>query len=182
MIVPGTLLKKAMKGELPLLAEAQKLQKDLMSYMPQELDGSPLAREKMLLSNMKKINLMVAGTAVQKYQQDLQNEQEILAKIADMISAIYALEAAIARTDKAIGRTGEEKNTLKVRYTEIFAEQAFKQVELMAKEVLYAATSGDEQRMLLSATKKFSRYQPINVIGTKREVAASLIKANKFIV
>ncbi|OGX79982.1 MULTISPECIES: acyl-CoA dehydrogenase family protein [unclassified Exiguobacterium] len=182
LIVPSTLLKKAMKGDLPLLAEAQKLQKELMSYMPQELDGSPLAREKMLLSNMKKINLMIAGTAVQKYQQNLQNEQEILAKIADIISAIYALEAAIARTDKAIARTGIDKNQQKVRYTEIFAEQVFKQVELMAKEVLYAAASGDEQRMLLSAMKKFSRYQPINVIGTKREVAASLIKANKFIV
>src|SRR5699024_10864008 len=37
LIVPGTLMKKAMKGELPLLQEAQKLQEELMMMMPEEI-------------------------------------------------------------------------------------------------------------------------------------------------
>ncbi len=98
------------------------------------------------------------------------------------MSAIYALESAIVRTDKAIADKGIEKSELKVRYTEVFAQQAFEAVERDAKETLYAAASGDELRMLLSALKKFSRYQPINVIGTKRDIAKRLIESNKYTV
>ncbi|WP_114570175.1 acyl-CoA dehydrogenase family protein [Exiguobacterium flavidum] len=182
LLVPGTLLKKAMKGDLPLLAEAQNLQQEVMSYMPAEVGNEPLDRERHLLSMMKKIFLLTAGTAVQKYQDKLQGEQEILANVADIMSAIYALESAIVRTEKAIAAKGEEKNAQKILYTEVFAQQAFEEVEQHAKETLYASVSGDNLRMLLSALKKFSRYQPINMIGTKRQVAKRLIEANKYVV
>ena len=182
LLVPGTLLKKAMKGDLPLLAEAQRLQQEVMSFMPTEVGSEPLDRERHLLAMMKKIFLLTAGTAVQKYQDKLQGEQEILANTADIMSAIYALESAIVRTEKAIAAKGVEKNELKIRYTEVFAQQAFEGVERDAKETLYAAASGDELRMLLSALKKFSRYQPINSIGTKRLIAKRLIEANKYTV
>lgn len=182
LLVPGTLLKKAMKGELPLLAEAQSLQQEVMSFMPTEVGTEPLDRERHLLAMMKKIFLLTAGTAVQKYQDKLQGEQEILANTADIMSAIYALESAIVRTEKAIASKGVEKSELKIRYTEVFAQQAFEGVERDAKETLYAAASGDELRMLLSALKKFSRYQPINSIGTKRAIAKRLIEANKYLV
>ncbi len=182
LLVPGTLLKKAMKGDLPLLAEAQRLQQEVMSFMPTEVGSEPLDRERHLLAMMKKIFLLTAGTAVQKYQDKLQGEQEILANTADIMSAIYALESAIVRTEKAIVAKGVEKNELKIRYTEVFAQQAFEGVERDAKETLYAAASGDELRMLLSALKKFSRYQPINSIGTKRLIAKRLIEANKYTV
>ncbi|RDB33333.1 acyl-CoA dehydrogenase family protein [Exiguobacterium sp. RIT594] len=182
LLVPGTLLKKAMKGELPLLAEAQRLQQEVMSFMPTEVGSEPLDRERHLLAMMKKIFLLTAGTAVQKYQDKLQGEQEILANTADIMSAIYALESAIVRTEKAIAAKGVEKNELKIRYTEVFAQQAFEGVERDAKETLYAAASGDELRMLLSALKKFSRYQPINSIGTKRQIAKRLIESNKYTV
>ncbi|MGX8235755.1 acyl-CoA dehydrogenase family protein [Exiguobacterium undae] len=182
LLVPGTLLKKTMKGDLPLLAEAQRLQQEVMSFMPTEVGSEPLDRERHLLAMMKKIFLLTAGTAVQKYQDKLQGEQEILANTADIMSAIYALESAIVRTEKAIAAKGVEKNELKIRYTEVFAQQAFEGVERDAKETLYAAASGDELRMLLSALKKFSRYQPINSIGTKRQIAKRLIEANKYTV
>lgn len=182
LLVPGTLLKKAMKGDLPLLAEAQRLQQEVMSFMPTEVGSEPLDRERHLLAMMKKIFLLTAGTAVQKYQDKLQGEQEILANTADIMSAIYALESAIVRTEKAIAAKGVEKNELKIRYTEVFAQQAFEGVERDAKETLYAAASGDELRMLLSALKKFSRYQPINSIGTKRQIAKRLIESNKYTV
>jgi len=182
LLVPGTLLKKAMKGDLPLLAEAQRLQQEVMSFMPTEVGSEPLDRERHLLAMMKKIFLLTAGTAVQKYQDKLQGEQEILANTADIMSAIYALESAIVRTEKAIATKGVEKNELKIRYTEVFAQQAFEGVERDAKETLYAAASGDELRMLLSALKKFSRYQPINSIGTKRQIAKRLIESNKYTV
>jgi len=60
LLVPGTLLKKAMKGDLPLLAEAQRLQQEVMSFMPTEVGSEPLDRERHLLAMMKKIFLLTA--------------------------------------------------------------------------------------------------------------------------
>ena len=59
LLVPGTYLRKAMKGELPLLQKAQALQEELMMLMPEEVSDEPLAQEKYLVKNAKKIGLML---------------------------------------------------------------------------------------------------------------------------
>src|SRR5699024_5406957 len=72
LLVPGTLLKKAMKGELPLLQHAQALEEELMMMMPEEVGEETLEQEKYLLKNAKKIVLLGAGLAAQKYMQRLE--------------------------------------------------------------------------------------------------------------
>ncbi|WP_110113796.1 acyl-CoA dehydrogenase family protein [Bacillus sp. CGMCC 1.16541] len=182
LLVPGTYLRKALKGELPLLQKAQALQEELMMMMPEEIGDGPLDQEKYLVRNGKKIALLMAGLAAQKYGKALDREQEILVNIADVISNVYAMESALLRTEKAIEKSGVEKNNLKVLYTKIFCQEAFNKIEADAKETLVAAEQGDVLRMMLSALRKLTRYTPINVIATKREAAQTLIEAEKFIV
>src|SRR5690625_3730435 len=104
LLVPGTLLKKALKGELPLLQHAQTLEEELMMMIPEEVGEETLEQEKYLLKNAKKIVLLGAGLAAQKYMQKLEDEQEILVNLADMVSAVYNMESAILRTEKSIDR------------------------------------------------------------------------------
>ncbi|MEH7651522.1 acyl-CoA dehydrogenase family protein [Bacillus safensis] len=182
LLVPGTFLKKAMKGELPLLQKAQTLQEELMMMMPEEPGDQPLDQEKYLLSHAKKIALMVAGMAAMKYGKALDKEQEILVNIADIVNEIFAAESAILRTEKAIAATGEEKNAQKLAYTQIFTQEAFLKIEAHAKESLIAMEEGDSLRMSLSALRKLTRFTPINVIAKKREVAKRIFEAEKYIV
>ncbi|HIV73445.1 MAG TPA: acyl-CoA dehydrogenase family protein [Candidatus Pseudogracilibacillus intestinigallinarum] len=182
LIVPGTLLKKAMKGELPLLQAAQGLQEELLMMMPEEVGTEPLEQEKYLLKNAKKIVLLGAGLAAQKYMQKLDGEQEILANLADMAAEVYNMEAAILRTEKAIGRDGADKANLKLLYTQVYAQEAFNRIEADAKEILIAVEEGDTLRMMLSSLRKLTRHDPINVIAKKREIAAEIIEAEKYIV
>ncbi|WP_346199999.1 acyl-CoA dehydrogenase family protein [Caldifermentibacillus hisashii] len=182
LLVPGTYVKKAMKGELPLFEKAQSLQEELMMLMPEEPGDEPLALQKYLVRNAKKIALMAAGLAVQKFGEKLEEEQEILVNIADIVSFTYAMESAVLRTEKAIARDGLEKSKQKLLYTEIFAQAAFNRIEADAKEILIAVSGGDTQRMLLSSLRKLTRYTPINVIPKKREAADKLIEAEKYIV
>ena len=182
LLVPGTLLKKAMKGELPLLQEAQGLQEELMMMMPEEPGDEPLEQEKYLTKNAKKIVLLGAGLAAQKYMQDIENEQEILANLADMVAEVYNMESAILRTEKALNKTGEEKNKQKVLYTEVYVQEALNRIEADAKEILIAVEEGDNLRMMLSALRKLTRHTPINVIAKKREIAASIIEEEKYVV
>lgn len=182
LIVPGTYLKKAMKGELPLFEKAKALQEELMMLMPEEPGDGVLEQEKYLLRNAKKIALMIAGLAAQKYGKALDQEQEILVNIADIVSQVYAMEAAILRTEKAIQATGEDKNAQKILYTQIFAQVAFQEIESHAKESLIAMESGDSLRMMLSALRKLTRFMPVNVIEKKRQAAKGVFEAEKYIV
>lgn len=182
LLVPGTYLRKAFKGELPLLAKAQSLQEELMMLMPEEPGDEPLAKEKHLVRGTKKVALMIAGLGVQKYGQKLETEQEILAKLADIVSLAYAMESAVLRTEKAIDRDGFEKSKQKHRYTEIFCQDSIVKVEQLARESLAVLEEGDTFRMMNSALRKLIRHTPINVIAKKREAADELIAAERFIV
>ncbi|MCL6586390.1 MAG: acyl-CoA dehydrogenase family protein [Anoxybacillus sp.] len=182
LLVPGTYLRKAMKGELPLLQKAQQLQEELMMLMPEEVGDGVLEQEKYLVRNAKKIALLTAGLAAQKFGPKLEKEQEILVNIADIVSNIYAMESALLRTEKAIQKSGVEKNKQKLLYTEIFCQEAFNEIEAHAKETIVAVEQGDMLRMMLSALRKLTRHTPINVIAKKREAAAALIEAERYIV
>ncbi|ALC89185.1 acyl-CoA dehydrogenase [Bacillus sp. FJAT-18017] len=182
LLVPGTFIRKAMKGELPLFEKAMKLQEELMMMMPEEPGEEPLAQEKHLVTNAKKIGLLAAGLAAQKFGKALEQEQEILVNIADIISNAYAMESAVLRTEKAIANQGLEKAQQKLLYTQIFCQEAFNEIEQHAKETLLATEEGDALRMLLSALRKFTRHTPINVVAKKRQAAEKLIEAEKFVV
>src|SRR5690625_3628493 len=182
LLAPGTLLKKAMKGELPLFQEAQKLQEELMTMMPEEVSDETLEQEKYLTKNAKKIVLLGAGLAAQKYMQDIENEQEILSNLADMVAEVYNMESAVLRTEKAIDRSGEEVNKQKLLYTEVYVQEAMNRIEANAKEILIAVEEGDNLRMMLSALRRLTRHTPKNVIGLKREIADKIIEEEKYVV
>src|SRR6185369_5269509 len=68
LLIPGIILARAMKGEIPIQREAMKAFESLMSPSFDELDETvPFAAEKALLANLKKAFLVLAGTGVQKF-------------------------------------------------------------------------------------------------------------------
>ncbi|MGG3468053.1 acyl-CoA dehydrogenase family protein [Neobacillus pocheonensis] len=182
LLVPGTFLKKAFKGELPLFQKAMALQEELMMLMPEEPGDEPLAQEKYLVRNAKKIGLLAAGLAAQKFGKALETEQEILSNIADITSQVYAMESVVLRTEKAIAKAGLEKSKQKLLYTQIFCQEAFNEIEAHAKETLVAIEQGDTLRMMLTSLRKFTRHTPINVIAKKREAADVIIEAERYLV
>ncbi|WP_106406273.1 acyl-CoA dehydrogenase family protein [Bacillus marinisedimentorum] len=182
LIVPGTLLRKAMKNELPLLQKAQSLQEELMMMMPEEPGDEALEQEKYMVRNAKKVALLAAGLAAQKYGKALNDEQEILANIADIVGEVFAMESALLRTEKAIDKTGEAKNKQKLLMTQVYCEEAMNRIEGHAKETLVAVESGDTLRMMLSSLRKLTRRTPINVIVKKREIAKTVLEEEKYVV
>ncbi|MED4222351.1 acyl-CoA dehydrogenase family protein [Halalkalibacterium halodurans] len=182
LLVPGTILRKAMKGELPFLEKATALQEELMMLMPQEVGDEPLEQEKYLLSMAKKVFLMIAGTGAQTYGEKLQQEQELLANVADIVSDIFSMESVILRTEKAIRRNGLEKAEQKLALTQVFCQEAFNRIEAHAKESLVAMQSGDTLRTMTSILRKLTRHTPINVIAKKREIAGRILEAERYVV
>jgi alkylation response protein AidB-like acyl-CoA dehydrogenase len=183
MLIPGTLLKKAMKGELPLLQKVQSLQSELMSMTPgsQSFEGT-LEQESHLLAQAKKLFLMVGGMAVQKLQANIEKEQEMLSNLADLMIEIYAMESVLLRTKKLIARHGEDKAKNAIQMTEVYLHEAFAKVEAIAKQCLVMVEEGDMLRTGLSMVKRLTRTSPINTISLKREIAQRVIQAEKYVV
>lgn len=182
MLIPDTLVKKAMKGELPLMQAASSLQADLMSYYPEEIEDAPLAMEKHLINITRKIILMVAGSALMKYQQEMSKEQELLAFAADMLIELYAMDSIVKRTEKAMAAKGIEAEQQKLEMTAVYVHEAFDRIEGWAKEALAAMEEGDELRLRLSILKKLTRRTPINTVALKRSIADRVIEAGAYVV
>jgi alkylation response protein AidB-like acyl-CoA dehydrogenase len=182
MLIPDTLVKKAMKGELPLMQAASSLQADLMSYYPEEIEDAPLAMEKHLINITRKIILMVAGSALMKYQQAMSKEQELLAFAADMLIELYAMDSIVKRTEKAMAANGIEVEQQKLEMTAVYVHEAFDRIEGWAKEALAAMEEGDELRLRLTILKKLTRRTPINTVALKRSIADRVIDAGAYVV
>ncbi|RTE05823.1 acyl-CoA dehydrogenase family protein [Paenibacillus whitsoniae] len=182
LLIPGTLVKKAMKGELPLLQKAQALQADLLSYIPGQTFEGTLEEETHLVSMAKKVFLMVGGLAVQKYGLTLEKQQEVLSLLADMMIQIFAAESGLLRTKKLIERQGETKAEHAIQMTTVFVHEAFDKIEAYAKEALSTMEEGDVLRTQLSILKKLSRRSSVNTIGLKRDIAARVIQGEKYVI
>ena len=179
LIIPDTLLRKAMKGELPLLQVASGLQEELMGMLPTPDESEVLGAESHLLEMAKKVFLFVGGSAVQKYMQSLKDEQEILANLANIAIEVYAMESSLLRAKKAVeaGRSAD----LKVAMVEVYTREAFARIEGYARDTLAAMEDGDTLRTQLSVLRKLTRFQPVNAKALKRQIAAAVIEAEKYI-
>lgn len=183
MLIPGMLMKRAMKGQLALMPAAQKLMEEVMSpSMPSfEEDEGVLAAEAKLVANAKKVALLVAGTAAQKYMMTLADQQEVLIGIADIVIDIFAMETAVLRAQKMAATKGEETSARYIDMARVFSNDAVERIETNAKNTLAAMAEGDELRTLLAALRRFTKHTPINTVAARQRIADVLIKANKYV-
>ena len=180
MLIPGMLMKRAMKGQLGLLQAGKALQDEILN--PQisfDEDESLLAAETKLANNAKKIALMILGTAAQKYMMELQNQQEILLGAADIIIDAYQMETAILRAQK-MSETSDAARQIDM--AQVFCNDAIQRIEMKARNTIAALAEGDEMRTLLVALKRFTKNNsPVNTIAARQRIAETLIQANKYI-
>ncbi len=180
LLIPGTLVRRALKGELPLFQHALALQQELMTYLPEEAGDHVLAQEIQLVANTKRIGLLLLGLVAQKYGQTLEKEQEILVNIADILTNAYVMEAVVLRTEKALATLSEAACQQKLLYTQIFCQEAFAKVEADARETLLAVEEGDALRLMLSTLRKLTRYTPSNLVAVKRDAAQKLVEKKSY--
>ncbi|CAC9974981.1 acyl-CoA dehydrogenase [Flavobacterium sp. WLB] len=183
MLSVGMLIKKAMKGHVDLLGPAMKVQEELMGIPSFDTpDFSELfAEEKTIVANLKKVFLMVAGSAVQKYGPDLDSHQQLLMAAADILIEIYMAESTILRTEKLAKREGEDKVKEQIAMAKLYLYKAVDIVNLRGKEGIASFSEGDEQRMMLMGLKRFTKYTNLpNVVALRETIASKLVAENSY--
>ena len=181
MLTVDMILKKAMKGELDLMAAAKSIQDELLS-IPDfgDSDGGLFEEEYKLIEGFKKSVLMVAGSAAQKLMMELSKEQEILMNIADMAIDAYVAESIVLRVHKRINTMGESGQEVYKAMAELFVHDAAERVHHNAKDALMSFGEGDELRMMLMGAKRFTKTGTKNVKVLRRTIAQKLIDDNAY--
>jgi len=181
LIITGFLLKRAMSNQLPLMPAIKKLMDEVLSgpSMGEEIEG-PLADERKLVGNAKKLGLFVAGAATQKYMAAIQDQQEVMGAIADMTIEIYAMETAVLRAQKIAEQKSEAAAALPIAMTRVYLTQAFEKVEAAAKRVIADVAEGDMLRTQLAILRRLAKHEPFNTIALRQQIAQKTIERGKF--
>lgn len=183
MLAVGMLVKKAMKGHVDLLGPATAVGEELMGIPSFDTpDFSELfSEEKDMVARLKKVFLMVAGSAVQKFGPDLDEHQMLLMSAADILIQVYLAESAILRTEKNAKRFGEEAQAAQIAMSKLYLYRAVDIISQKGKEAIVSFTEGDEQRMMLMGLKRFTKYanQP-NVVALRTQIADKVAADNGY--
>jgi len=172
LLIPGMLIRRAVKGELPLIPAAKALQDELLGppSIPPSADEGVLAGERRAIEAFKKTALMVFGVAMQTYGQKLTDEQEVLMHLADIAIDVYGAESAVLRALAASERQ-DRRAALHVDAAQVFVNDAALRIEASARQALAAITEGDTLRTMLAALRRVLKVTPVNTVAARRRIA-----------
>jgi alkylation response protein AidB-like acyl-CoA dehydrogenase len=177
LLIPGMLIRRALKGTLPLIPAAKRIQDELLSLAPSEpLPDSTLAAEGRTVAAMKKVALMVLGTAMQTYGEKLTDQQEVLTLTADIIIDVFASESVLLRSLAP----GINEHLLQAA-AQVCIHDAAGRVETAARTALAAMSEGDTLRTLLAALRRVLKITPVNTVALRRIIADAVLDRKAYI-
>jgi len=181
LIITGWLMKRAMKGELPLMAAIKRLMDEVISpSLSAEEPEGPLAGERKMLAQAKKLGLFAAGVASQKYMHNLADQQEVMAAIADCVIEVYAMESCILRAEKLLATKGESGTDAAIAMARFYAAKAMRTVEASARKVVASVAEGDMLRTHMAIVRRLAKHDPANTIALGRRIAHHVITAGRY--
>jgi hypothetical protein len=183
LLAIGTVLKRALKGEIELMPAAMAVGKEILGVpdFSTEVPEGIFGKEYKVIANAKKAILMTAGAAIQKFTTEIEHQQEILMGISDMMIEVYVAESALARVDKLMLRDGEEKHQIARECALVYLHEAIDKIANAGKEVIMGFAKGDELNVLLLGLKRFTKIDAKNLIEARRQIAQATITKNGYI-
>jgi len=149
------------------------------SFDSSDVTGNVLARETEVLGGLKKVALFSAGVASQRFMTALQDQQEVMADLADIIGQVYALESALLRARK-LSAARKSSSDAAAAITALLADESMGLAEHAARRILAACAEGDMLRTQLAILRRLAKFTPANVIGLSRTIAQHCIQAERY--
>jgi butyryl-CoA dehydrogenase len=182
LIITGWMMKRALSGKLPLLAAIKRVMDEVTeppSFDGAASSGEPLNRETEILSKTKRITLFAAGVASQRFMTGLEEQQEIVADLADMISQVFALESALLRARK-LAAAGRNSAEVAAAMTGLLADETMGLAEQASRRVLAACGEGDALMTQLAILRRLARFTPADPVALSRTVAKHAIALERY--
>lgn len=171
LLIPGMLLKRAARGQLPLMSAVQAVLNDQPT--------SEIARdeETRLVNQAKKIALFSIGLADQKYGAELEKQQEVLMNISDIMMEAFAMECSLLRSRK-LQAAGKTTNAADI--CAVFLRDAMDRTEVSARNIVGACSDPAALNENMRTLRSLAEYNPINSIAPRRVIAGGLLAAGSY--
>jgi alkylation response protein AidB-like acyl-CoA dehydrogenase len=180
MLIIQMLMKRAMAGILPLIPAAMKLADEVLAGPSfEEAESGPFAEEERSLAQAKKIFLLSAGTAVQRFREQLAEHQEIVAALANIAMDVYAMESSLRRAQKASAKRGDAASVM-CDAARAFIYDATDRVEKEARTALAATAEGDTLITQLAVLRRFAKHAAIDTIALRQNVANAVLAQDRY--
>ena len=182
LLITDMLMKRSMKGQLALIPAARKLLDEILGMGPGEelLDDQPLGEETKLVEGAKKVALLVAGSAVERFLMGLEKEQEVIGVLSNLVMDVYAMESLLLRTLKKLSARGTESSAAEVAATRVFIYDACDRTDVEAHRALARIAEGDTLRAQLAMLRRFLRRTPPDTIELRRRVADRALELHRY--
>lgn len=181
LLVPGTLVKRAIQGRLDLLGAARRAQEALLApgtgSEASSAGGQPLAAEAAFVDGARQVTLLLAGAAFQRFGTALEEEQEVLAGLADLTIGVFVMDSAVARARQAVGRLGSADASRHVDLARLVVADRAAEFELTARAIAPTLAEGDEARLLVAGVRRLLRSEPVDRVALTRRVAGHVVAA-----
>ena len=181
MLSVGMLLKKSMKGELDLMNVIMKVVGQMTEGKDTILENpvNALTEELIKIKDLKKVFLMTAGSAFQKYGTEFEKHQQVLIGLSDMLIEIYFAESALLRTLKNIDRGYDM--TFQSDMSKLYLFEATEIVLKKAKEIIGNISNGEAKKSILKGVHRLCKYVDLpDIISLKNRISDKVIKENKY--
>ena len=182
MIITGWMMKRAMAGELPLMPAIKALMDEVMqppSFDSAEDTGEVLQREAAILAAIRKIVLFAAGVASQRYMTALQDQQEVMADLADIITQVFALESSLLRARK-LAASVKSTAAVAAAITSVLADESMTLAEQSARRVLAACGEGDMLKTQLAILRRLTRFTPMDSVQLSHAIAKQCVQLERY--
>ena len=177
LLIPGMLIRRALKGALPLIPAAKKLQDEILTpSLAEPPSDEPLENARRTVASLKKVALVVLGTAMQTYGEKLTDQQEVLTLSSDIIMDVFAAESVVLRA----AQMPSNQSSIGVAAAEVYVADAAGRVEMAARSALAAMAEGDTLRTLLAALRRVLKPAPVNTVARRREIADAIIERKAY--
>jgi butyryl-CoA dehydrogenase len=107
----------------------------------------------------------------------LQDQQEVMADLADIIVQAFALESALLRARKMVSPASI---AVSAAMTGLLADDAMSLAEQTSRRVLAACGEGDLLRTQLAILRRLARFTPADAVGLSRIVAKECIQRERY--
>jgi len=175
LLIPGTLLKRAAKGQFPLVALAKRAAQAVEHDDLPPLSGGRLAREKRVAELNKVLFAYATSVASQSLGSALGDRQEVMGALADVAIEAFAVDSAVARALKA------EPDAVADACVKLYAEESHLRAFARARAALLAALPDPAAaRPHLARLRKLLDEEPGDLVAWREAIAAPTLEQGRY--
>ena len=170
LIIAGALFKRASNGSLPL---------DRSTANVPEAPAGPMGRSMHAVELAKRLCVYASAAALEVCGQKLIENQEAAARVADMLTEIYAMESAVVRAAK-MTEAGHRWAGLARQFADVYVNENWHKVQVNARMLLAEVLEGGDLDKGLGDLEAFAGFVPAASSKLRGSIAAQLIEKGSY--